>query len=105
MALIKLLGNSPLSEDLRVKQVLVHGGSFLNRFKRTVRKRPRLDVETLEGITVRWGTFNTGEFPDEILSDEKMAMLRNLVSRDLAVVPGVSLDVRTRMPGFSLPEQ
>ncbi|MBN2713099.1 MAG: hypothetical protein JXR97_11815 [Planctomycetes bacterium] len=95
---------SPLSEDVEVKKLLVHGGSFLNRLSRRVKKRPRVDIETEAGVTIRWGTYNSGEYPDEMLSSEKLAMLRNLVARDFASIPGVSLDVRTKVPGFQFPQ-
>ena len=42
---------------------------------------------------------------EEVLPvQEKRAMLRGLVNRKLAAIPGVILDVRTRVPGYSLPE-
>ena len=102
---MKLLRASPLSEDLHVRKIMVHGGSFLDGLRRQMRKRPRLDLEMQEGLTVRWGTYNAGEYPEEMLSAEKLSMLRNLVARDFSRVPGVMLDVATRVPGFSLPPE
>ncbi len=101
---LRAMRNSPLSEDLHVTRILVHRGSFLDSLACRRRKRPRLDLQTREGILIRWGTYNTGDVPEEIRSQEKIAMLRNLVSREFAG-PGICLDVRTRVPGFSLPRQ
>ena len=103
LSVLRTLGDSAVAEDLHVRRILVHRGSFLDSLRRRRQDRPRLDLETREGILVRWGTFNAGELPEEVRSDEKIAMLQKLMARDLSTARGICLDVRTRVPGFRLP--
>ncbi len=98
---LRTLAHSPLSEDLRVRRVLVHRGSFLDTLACRRRKRPRLDIETEEGVLIRWGTVNAERLPGRLQNAEKVSMLRNLLRREIAV-PGICLDVRTRVPGYAI---
>lgn len=105
LSLLRELEASPLSEDLEVSRIYVHAGTFVNRENRRLRKRPRYDLETQQGAVIRWGTFNAGDFPDEMLTAEKLLSLRSMVARDFARIPGVALDVRTPTAGFTLPRE
>ncbi len=99
---LQLLRASPLSEDLHVRRIRVSRGSFLDRLQRPHLKRPRLYLETAEGVSIRWGGFNRGDFPEEKLNSEKIADLRHFVARGVAAVPGITLDVSTRQPTYRL---
>jgi hypothetical protein len=104
LSVLQVLRDSPLSEDLHVRRVLVHRGSFLDQLECRRQQRPRLDLQTSEGVLVRWGTFNGGDLPGELRSADKVTMLSDLLRRQLAV-PGICLDVRTRVPGYALPQE
>lgn len=101
MGVVDVLRNSPMSDELRVKRVHVRR-SELDALR--LAERPRLEIETEEQILIRWGTYNAENIPDEILSKEKVAMLRALLSGSVPKMPGLCLDVRTRAPGYSFPE-
>jgi len=105
LGILQTLRASPVSEDLHVKRVIVHTEVYRDVASNLHSRRPRLDIETDEGVLVRWGTFNGGDLPDEVLNAEKVAMLQNLVNRDLAKIPGICLDIRTRVPGFQFQKQ
>lgn len=99
IGVVETIQGSPVSEDLNIKKVLVHGGGLIDTLRR-LRKRPRLDLETHEGVLIRWGTFNGGDLPDELLSGEKIWMLRDLIRREFSMYPGIKLDVRTKVAGY-----
>jgi len=101
LGVMAILRNSPLSDDLMVRKIHVRR-SLLDSLR--ANDRPRLEVETDGQIMIRWGTFNQQNLPDEILSREKIAMLRALLSGSVPKMPGLCLDVRTRAPGYSFPE-
>lgn len=102
LGILRVFWGSPLSEALPVQRVVVNTGVFESGGKvREVRRR--FDVVTTSGMVIRWGTYNDVQAPgDELTSAEKMWNLQDLLSRDEALRPGVCLDVRTRLPGFSL---
>jgi len=104
LGLLRVLRDSPLSEALHVRRLIVHRGSFLDTLECRRQHRPRLDIQTREGILVRWGTFNSADLPEELLNSEKLAMLRSLLSQDFVTTPGICLDVRTRVPGYAMPQ-
>ncbi len=101
LGVMAVLRNSPLSDDLAIRKIHVRR-SLLDRLR--ANDRPRLEIETDGQIMIRWGTFNQKNLPDEILSREKIAMLRALLSGSVPKLPGLCLDVRTRAPGYSFPE-
>lgn len=104
LCVLHTLRESPLSSTFHIKNVLVRRDSFLDQLKNTRRLRPRIELETHENVTIRWGMVNRENLPEEILNDEKIAMLRSLAALDIAKMPGVRLDVHTRVPGYALPQ-
>jgi len=88
--------------DLTPHRILVTRSSFLDSYRCRRIDRPRFEIETREGLTVLWGTYNRGDLPDEMTTAEKFAQLQRLLQRDIASASGLRLDVRTRVPGFSL---
>ncbi len=101
LGVMRAFWGSPLSEVLPVARVVVNTGVFGGGDAREARRR--FEVVTESGVVVRWGTYN--DLPgggDELTSAEKMWNLQELLSREEALRPGVCLDVRTRIPGYSL---
>ncbi len=101
LGVLSVIANSPLTDSFVVTRINVARGALASGNRPG---RPRLNLETAEGVTIRWGTYNRGDLSDEILNSEKIAMLRQLIAREYAAVPGVILDVATRVPGYGLPE-
>jgi hypothetical protein len=104
VGVLRALRSSALSDELTPVRLEVRRSSFLDRLQRKRHTRPRIDVVTAEGVTIRWGRYNRGDFPDEMRTAEKIAMLRNLLAQDAAAVRGIRLDVSTRTAAVSLPE-
>ncbi len=101
LGVMRAFWGSPLSEVLPVARVVVNTGVFGGGSAKEIRRR--FEVVTETGVVVRWGTYN--DLPnggDELTSAEKMWNLQELLSREEALRPGVCLDVRTRVPGYSL---
>jgi hypothetical protein len=102
LGVMRAFWGSPLSEVLPVARVVVNTGVFQGGGDaREIRRR--FEVVTESGVVVRWGTYNDSpQTGDELTSAEKMWNLQELLSREEALRPGVCLDVRTRIPGYSL---
>ncbi|MCX7935872.1 MAG: hypothetical protein N3A66_11520, partial [Planctomycetota bacterium] len=88
--------------DLTPQRIVVRRGVFLDSCRRRRLDRPRFEIETREGLTILWGTYNRGDLPDEMSAQEKFAHLQRLRQREVAASSGLCLDVRTRVPGYSL---
>ncbi len=104
LGVLNTIRSSAVSDELTPTRLEVRRSSFLDRLQRKRHTRPRVDVVTAEGVTIRWGRYNRGDLPDEMRSAEKIAMLRNLLAQDAAAVRGIRLDVSTRTAAVSLPE-
>ncbi len=84
-------------------RVVVNTGVFKSGGAEVKEIRRRFEVVTESGAVIRWGTFSDFDAPgDELTSAEKMWNLQELLAGEDALRPGVCLDVRTRLPGFSL---
>lgn len=102
LGVMRAFWGSPLSEVLPVSRVVVNTGVFQGG-DAVKEIRRRFEVVTEGGVVVRWGTYNDlADTGDELTSAEKMWNLQELLSREEALRPGVCLDVRTRIPGYSL---
>jgi hypothetical protein len=99
LGIMRALWGSPLAEVLPVERVVVNMGALGDR-SRLASPRRRFEVVTGQGAVVRWGTFNSGEMPGELGSSEKLYHLQELLRRKESLKPGVSFDVRTRLPGY-----
>ncbi len=105
LGVMRAFWGSPLSEVLPVARVVVNTGVFKAAGGEAKEIRRRFEVVTESGVVIRWGTYNDfGEPGDELTSAEKMWNLQELLAAEEALRPGVRLDVRTRLPGFSLRE-
>ncbi len=101
---LQRLGKSVLADELPLKRIVVRRASFLDELQLERPALPRLDLETGGGVTILWGTHNRDDLPDEPSAAEKIAMLRTLLARNPPRVPGLCLDVRGRVAGYSLPQ-
>ncbi|MDR1535015.1 MAG: hypothetical protein LBU64_07955 [Planctomycetota bacterium] len=103
LGIIRAFWNSPLSEIVPVEKVLVTAGAFRHR-EREVEKRRRFEVVSRTGTVIRWGAFNPDRLGGEPTTAEKLEALKDLLGSREALLPGVSFDVRTRLPGFTIIE-
>lgn len=102
LGVMRAFWGSPLSEVLPVARVVVNTGVFQGGGDAKEIRR-RFEVVTESGAVIRWGTYNEmGKVGDELTSAEKMWNLQELLASEDALRPGVCLDVRTRLPGYSL---
>ncbi len=104
LGILRAFWGSPLADAVPVSRVVVNAGVYRASDGRDREIRRRFEVVTTGGAVVRWGTFNAGDLPGELTSAEKLWSLQELLRTREALKPGVSFDVRTRLPGFSLVE-
>lgn len=103
LGVMRVLRNSAVAGQVTVTGLTVRRGAFAERVSELA-GRPRLEVQTREGVPILWGTFNAGELPGEIASAEKIAMIGNLLDKSYAK-PGVGLNVSTRVACYFIPGQ
>jgi hypothetical protein len=103
MEIIRAFWNSPLSEIVPVEKVLVTAGVFRHR-DREVEKCRRFEVVSRAGTVIRWGAFNSDRLGDEPITVEKLEALKGSLGSRGTLLPGVSFDIRTRLPGFTIIE-
>ncbi|MDR2391260.1 MAG: hypothetical protein LBE84_06255 [Planctomycetota bacterium] len=101
LEIIRSFWASPLYEILPVEKVVVSSGSF-RQGVRDREKRRRYEIVAAEGIIIRWGTHNPSHDDGEPSAAEKLRTLSELLAAPEAMEPGICLDVRTRLPGFTL---
>ena len=101
LEIIRSFWASPLYETLPVEKVVVSSGSF-RQGVRDREKRRRYEIVAAEGIIIRWGTHNPANGDGEPSTAEKLRALGELLAAPEAMEPGICLDVRTRLPGFTL---
>lgn len=101
LGLVTTLWASPLAELSSPVAVVVGAGAYRDAQGVTHERRPQLDLRTMRGRTIRWGTFNAGELPDEMTSAEKLRILSDLLERDPAAPNG--LGVHGRLIDVSTP--
>lgn len=102
---LQTIRGSALVQALPVAEIVVTRAEYLDRLSRPGRSRPRLEIVTSNGMNILWGTAGE-EYPGELKDAEKIALLRQLVAdgaaRDVPEGQSRQLDVRTRIPGFTL---
>lgn len=104
LGVMEALSASAIREDLPVAKIQILRTSYLDALQQQRESRPRFELQTRDGVRILWGTYNEGELPDEILTSEKIATLRKLLARGIPLQPGLSVDIRTREVGYSLPQ-
>ena len=101
---LKALKNTEFAKELDITKIHVNSPSFIDKLKRPGRSRPRLVVDTNSNISILWGTCSEN-FPGEINTKEKIAMLKRLLKdwkAKGAMGRPVCFDVRTRVGGYNL---
>ena len=101
LEIISSFWTSPLYETLPVEKVIVSAGIF-RQDDRDRQKRRRYEIVAAEGVVIRWGTHNPIPGGGEPSTAEKLRALGELIATPEAMAPGICLDVRTRLPGFTL---
>lgn len=99
-ALLTIRG-SALVQAVPITEIVVSRAEYLDRLSRPGRSRPRLELLTADGLSILWGTA-AEDYPGELKDAEKLALLRQLVVEARAEGQARQLDVRTRIPGFTL---
>jgi hypothetical protein len=92
---------SPLAQAFPIAKVVVVGGAYRDNQGNNQSSIRRYEVLSTTGALVRWGSFNAEGLPGELTSGEKLWNLQELLQHDGADLPGVALDVRTHLPGYS----
>lgn len=110
LGLMLTLWGSELAEVASPARVTVFSGSFEDGAGQPRERRPRLQVSTTSGRSIRWGTFNAGDLPDEQTSAQKLWRLKAMLEREPTVPDGVStrvpiIDISTSAPLFAIPDE
>lgn len=102
---LNLLRKSAVCDSLPVREIVLKRAGFIDRLSNPGRSRPRMMMYTTNGYSVDWGTVSE-DFPGEMSSQEKIALLRQLVAQcPQSGREGICFDVRTKVAGYSLNNQ
>lgn len=102
---LQTIRSSALVQSMPVAEVVISRAEYIDRLSQPGRSRPRLQIITTNGFDILWGTTGVG-YPGEMQDEEKVALLRQLVAQGEHKGIARRLDVRTRVPGFTLlPEE
>lgn len=93
--LLSRLGEADLLPVLDLDQITVVRQGFFTRSLHQRRTRPRIQLLTRSGATVRWGTCNPTGAGGELPDGEKLKMLRRILERGVPLARGDTIDVRT----------
>ncbi|MBN1256965.1 MAG: hypothetical protein JXA52_04600 [Planctomycetes bacterium] len=96
LGVIATIKRSTISDQIQIRQAVVRRGSFFDRQLHRQNTRPRIELYTTAGALIKWGTFNRDHNQEDLLSDEKIAMLERVLGQTGELQNGLTLDIRTR---------
>jgi cell division septal protein FtsQ len=101
---LRVLGSleeSVLSDDVTVGYIFVTRNSYYDSRLRKRRRKPLLDLYTRDGVLIRWGSYNRDNNDQEMLTSEKLDLLRRVLSQAGHLQRGDIIDIRTRSATYS----
>jgi len=100
LGLLMAVWSSPLADAVSPARVTVYAGTYRDRSGTERERPPRLEFNTADGRTVRWGTFNASGRPEELSTGHKLRTLETALRR-AAGQPALAIDVHARAAGLS----